>query len=178
MEGTMPNSFTLDRFKIGYAIVYRHEGGLFGDMIVKKQLTAGFIPAHAEYSHVEISLGEEYSINISPPKSRLCDILKVHKGRYIKIVKYRATDYNVKRYKVGCLYASLNNTGYDFRGILSFMFKWLRNKNRLYFCSEGCLTALQMVYSGAFGMNPNECMPAEFLNPKFTEVVFEGYIPK
>ena len=170
--------FSLTNCKIGYAIVYRHSGGLFGDLIVKKQQASGFDPKHAEYTHVEISLGGKHTINISPPKSKLCDITKTHKGRYIKIVKYKVSNYNIKRYKVGCLYSSLNNSGYDIPGILSFLFKWIKNSNRLYFCSEGCLTALQMVYPDAFQMKPGACMPAEWLNPKWTELVWEGHIPK
>ena len=166
---------------MGYIIMVRNAGGWFGNMIEKKQKQVGFDPEDAKYTHVEVSSGGPDSIRIAPPKTIAIDITKTYKGRFIRIVRYK--DYTLEgreRCKVACFFASLCNMKYDVTGVLSFMsflLKWLRKNNRLYFCSEGCLWALQKEYPKALnGMNPNECMPAEFNNPEYFEKVWEGII--
>lgn len=168
-------SFSLNLLKMGYFIVYRNEGGIFSDLIERKQRQAGFTPEHASYTHVEVSGGSEYAINISPPLSRLIKITKTHKGRYITIVRYKGYKNKGKRYKVAYFSATLCNKGYDFPGIFAFLFKWIKNNNRLYFCSEGALWSLKKVFPQMSG-NPAYCMPADFLDPKFFEVTWEGRI--
>lgn len=172
--------FNTEIIKRGYFILYRHEKGLFGNLIYKKQLEY-FSHEHAIYTHIEVSGGGEYSINIAPPRSKLVDITKKHKGRYIAIRRYKNEDYEKGgRHAVGYFSAALcANIGYDFRGILAFMFKWISNNNRLYFCSEGSAKSLQMKYPSAFyGRKPDKIMPADFLaSPEF-ETVWQGRIPK
>ena len=172
-------TFNLDIPKMGYFILVRNEGGWFGNAIEKKQLASGFIPEDAKYTHVEVSGGGRHSVRIAPPRSKVIDIVKTYKNRYIKIVKYDNEDYEKKgRYKVAYFSASLCNLSYDFFGVFAFICKWLRHKNRLYFCSEGALWSLKQEYPKAFGkMKPDKCMPAEFLNPKHKMVeVWEGYV--
>ena len=167
--------FNLDIFKMGYIILYRNDKSLFGNLIVKRQLLAGFSPEDAQFTHCEISGGSEFSINISPPISKLVKINEVHKGRYVRLVRYKGYNEDGKRYKVAYFSATLCNKGYDIPGILAFLFKWIKHNNRLYFCSEGGLWALQMVFPGILGIKPEECMPAHFLGVEF-ELVWEGVI--
>jgi len=170
----------LDLFKMGYVILYRNNGNLFGNAITKRQLAAGFGREEAEYTHVEISGGEEYSINISPPISKLVKITEAHKGRYVKVMCLKNDEFeNGKRYKVAYFSAALcANKPYDILGVLSFLSflgKWIKQDNRLYFCSEGALTAFQKVFPNLMEMKPEKCMPAHFFNPVFEEV-WEGVI--
>lgn len=170
--------FNLDDFRMGYVILYRNTGGKFGDNIVRKQIEMGFSQDQAKYTHVETSGGGRHSVNIAPPISKLVDITQKHKGREIRLVRYKNDDYEKKgRYKVAYFSATLNNTGYDIMGILRFAFKWIKAQNRLWFCSEGSCWALQKEYPQALqGMKPSECVPAHFTSSEF-ETVFEGKIP-
>lgn len=163
--------------RMGYFILYKHTGDLFGRAIEKRQQLAGIAPDLACFSHIEVSGGEEYAINISPPVSKLVKITEAHKDRYIKIVRYKNAVYEQKgRYKVAYFSATLCNKAYDFGGILAFVFKWFTQNNRLWFCSEGAAWALQKEYPGAFGgKKPNEIMPAYFLGNEF-ETIWEGII--
>ncbi len=166
----------LDKFRMGYFILYKSEGDFFGKGITAKQLSAGFSVEDSQYVHIEVSGGETTSVNISPPISKLVDITQDHKGRTTKVVRFKNTDYeNRLRYKVAYFSATLCNKGYDFGGILAFLFKWIKQNNRLYFCSEGAAWALQKVFPGILGINPNDCMPARFLGKEF-ELVWEGVI--
>lgn len=171
------NRELLDKFRMGYFILYLNDGSLFGNAVVKRQQLAGFSDEDARYTHIEVSGGEKHSINISPPISKLVDILEKHKGRYIRLVKFKNKEYeDGKRYKVAYFSASLCNKPYDIRGILAFVFKWIKHSNRLYFCSEGALWALQMVFPDVLGIKPNECMPAHFTDEKYFETVWEGIL--
>ena len=174
----MPNQpFNLDTFKMGYFILYRNTGGLFGNAIRKKQLAAGISSDNAEYTHAEVSGGGRHSTNISPPISKLVDITEVHKGRHVRLVRLRNDEYEQgKRYKVAYFSATLCNKGYDLKGVLAFVFKWLKHDNRLWFCSEGVAWALSMVFPEALGRKPEECMPGHFLDPNRFELVWEGGI--
>ena len=167
------NKFNPDDFKMGYFLIYKNTGGIFGNLICKKQQQAGFTDEESRYVHVEVSLGGVHSINVSPPKSRLIDITKVHKGRYIKLVKYKEYGSDNKRYKVAVFAASLNNLGYDIWGIASFLFRFIKQNNRLYFCSESAAESLQRVYPKAFNKPPSEIYPADFCQ---FETVWEGCI--
>lgn len=169
--------FNLDIPRMGYLILYRHNGDLFGKGIEKRQILAGIAPDLACFSHIECSGGGEFSVNISPPVSKLVKITEAHKGRYIKIMRYKNADYEIKgRYKVAYFSATLCNRGYDVGGILAFLFKWIKQDNRLWFCSEGAAWALQKEYPRTFGGKaPNEIMPAHFLGDEF-EQVWEGVI--
>ena len=165
----------LEIFKMGYFILYHSDNSLFSKAIVKRQQLAGFNSHDAQVTHVEVSGGERHSINISPPISKLVDITKAHKGRYAYLVRYRGYSDDGKRYKVAYFSASLCNKGYDIRGILAFLFRWIKQCNRLYFCSEGALWALQMVFPGVLSITPDKCMPAHFFRGEF-EVMWEGKI--
>jgi len=165
----------LDKFKMGYFLLYRNDGSIFGNAIVAKQRQAGFSIDASLFIHVEVSGGEVSAINIAPPQSQLIDITKIHKGRTVRVVRYKDSSYEAgKRYKVAYFSASLCNKGYDFGGILAFLFKWIKQSNRLVFCSEGCAWALQMVFPGTFGgIIPDKVMPAHFTS---FETVWEGVV--
>ncbi len=170
----------LGRFRMGYIILYKNDGNFFGNGIVKKQLAAGFSPHDAQVIHIEVSGGEKYAVNISPPISKLVDITQAHKGRYAYLLRYKNEDYEkALRYKIAYFSAALcANKPYDIGGILaflSFLRKWVKQDNRLYFCSEGALTAFQMVFPGLLGIAPDKAMPAHFWNEVF-ELIWEGVI--
>jgi len=167
----------LDKIRMGYFLLYKNKGGLFGDAIVKRQLVSGFSPEDAQFTHIEVSGGEIHSVDISPPISKLVKITEDHKGEYCRVVRYKNDTYEqALRYKVAYFSATLCNKGYDIPGIFAFIFKWIKQNNRLYFCSEGAAWALQMCFPNAIGKIPDKCMPADFLTPLYFEKVWEGEI--
>lgn len=167
-----------DLFRMGYFILYKNDGSLFGNAIVKRQLAAGFSPEEAQYTHVEVSGGEIHAVNISPPVSKLIVITEAHKGRQACLVRFKNEEYEkALRYKVAYFSATLCNKGYDVKGILAFIFKWIKQDNRLYFCSEGASWALRMVFLNVFGsLATDKIMPANFLTPLYFDKVWEGEI--
>jgi len=175
----MPTKFNLDRFKMGYVIRYKNDGSKFSNMIEKKQLVEGFKPGDACYNHVEVSGGEQHSVNISPPKAKHIDIRKVHKGRYIQLLKYNDPEFdNGKRYKVAYFSALLCNKGYDFGGLGAFLFKWIKQSNRFYFCSEGVAWSFKKVFPKIFGdRTPDKIFPADFNKTNGFDIIWEGKIP-
>ena len=82
-----------------------------------------------------------------------------------------------KRYKIAYFSASLNNSPYDIKGILSFVFKWIKQNARLWFCSEGACWAYQKAFPEFLnGIEPSKCMPAHFWASPELEVVWEGVL--
>jgi len=170
----------LDLFKMGYFIVYKNNlGGFIGEAIEETQRHVGFDKKDSRFVHVECSGGGPRSVNIRHPKSTAIDIRDAHAGRYIKLVKFKAYDDAPEkdRFKVAYNSALLCNLPYDWLGVLKFRLRFLSNKKTLPFCSEGCLWSLQGVFKGALGVDPPNCMPADFLNLDWFEVVWEGFIP-
>lgn len=172
--------FNLDIPRMGYVLAYKSDGKFFSRMIVAKQLRKGFTKEQAQVVHIEISGGGADSILAAPPRSRRVKITKEHAGRYLYILRYKNEDYEKRgRYKVAYFSATLNNTGYDVLGILGFVFNWIKQSNRLFFCSEGALWSFRKQYSEVLKcIEPHKCMPAQFLSCKTLEVVWQGQIPK
>ena len=176
--------FNLDIPKIGYVILYKGMDNLFYKLIEDEQQKEGFTEAESKFVHAEISGGGYWSINAKWPRSKLTNILKTHKGRYIKILKYKADDYDIKRYKVGWFGATRCNLPYSILSLFWFkindyMFK-TRNifaTKKAPFCSFLCAWALKQVYSDSFE-NPKVIMPAHFLDENKFEVVWEGVLPE
>ena len=162
---------------MGMFILYRSTGGFFYNQIVKEQLKRGFPEDHAQYIHIECSGGGPYSVAVIPPKIKVINILEKHKGRYIKIVRFKGEEYNRKRYKVAFWSATACNKRYDWFGVLRFKFKLFFQMPWRDFCSENCLYALQKEYPYALKKAPADCLPADFLNEEYFEKVWEGYIP-
>ena len=175
--------FNLDILKIGYFIVYKGNSKLFWRLVKVEQEKEGFSKEDSEYTHVEISGGGFWAISARWPRSSLINILKDHKGQYIKVVKYRSTNYDIKRYKVGWFGATRCNLPYSLLSVLwfkinDFIFK-TRNifaTKKAPFCSFLCAWALKQVYKDCFS-RPEEIMPAHFLNKDKFELVWEGYLP-
>jgi len=168
------SKFDLDTLKMGYIIRYKNDGSMFGNAIQNKQIAEGFSLDDSQYIHVEVSGGGPDSVNISFPKAKDIDIRKAHKGREIQILKYDNPDFLIynKRYKIAYFNARLCNKGYDVGGIFSFIFKWIKQSNRNYFCSEGCAWSFQKVFPDIFGdKTADKIYPASFNTKyKFVEV--------
>lgn len=167
----------LDLFRMGYVLAYE-KSGLFGNLIEKRQLLAGFTPDQARFCHVEISGGGVHSVYIRPPMSKLVAITEAHNGQVVRVLRYKNEDYECKgRYKVGYFSATLCNKPYDVKGILAFVFKWIKQSKGLAFCSEGCLSALRMEYPEIMPrIVPDKCFPAHFVASDEFETVWEGKI--
>lgn len=168
----------LNKFKMGYFILWMNEGGFVGNMIEKAQLDKGFSEEHSRLVHVDVSGGGPFSVRVNPPRTKAVDIRKTYPGRRFIVVRYKSELYEKKsRYKVAFWAASNCNLKYDFWGIIKFKIPFIRHRLETFFCSENCLWSLQKELPGAFGgMEPHKCMPAHFMNPEFFEVVHGGRI--
>ena len=78
---------------MGYFILYKNEGGFFGNIIQRTQLKVGFSADHAKFTHVEVSGGGQWSVRVAPPRVKVVDITKHYKGRYIRIVRFKNKKY-------------------------------------------------------------------------------------
>jgi len=171
----------LDALKTGYVAAYRSNGSLVNRIIVRKQLDRGFSDEEAEYTHIEV-IGIKlknirYSINVTFPKVKKIDMLKHHQGRYVKILRYKNEHYEKwGRAKISWLAATKCNTRYDVLGVLAFIFKWIKQNNRLWFCNEAAVADFKTVYPRCFPMPASKTMPADFVASKMFETVWEGYI--
>jgi len=173
------DEFNLDTLRMGYIIVYKSKGGFFSRQIEKLQLSRGFPPHQACFTHVEVSGGGPYSVNVAPPKTRVVDIRKVHAGRYIKVMRYVDPDYEARtRYKVAFWAASNCNLPYDWFGCLKFKLKFLWHFKSRFFCSENTGFALRKEHEFIFPVSlPNhKLLPAHFLWGVRFEQVWEGII--
>ena len=73
--------FDLDRFKAGHILVYQTQGGFVQKQIQKTQADMGLPLEHTIYTHVEVSTGGPFAINVSPPRVREMDIRDAHAGQ-------------------------------------------------------------------------------------------------
>lgn len=178
--------FNLDIPKAGYIILVKYDRdkkkNFFSERIYKRQRKL-FSEEDSIYTHAEISGGGADSVCIRFPKSRAIEIDKYYKGRYIKILKLVENPelfplfQEKQRYKISYFYARLCNLAYDCKGIISFLLKWVRHSNRLYFCSEGVTWSYQKAYKNFLdGKKPSKVMPAELSAYKNLEVYWEGRI--
>ena len=164
--------FNLNIPKMGYFLLVRHDKGWVGNEIHKEQIKRGFKYEDAMYTHVEIMGGGPYSIRVAPPTTKVIDIREQYKGRRVKIVRYKADNYDRKRYKVGFWAATACNLNYDWLGVLKFRLGFLWHFKGLYFCSESCAWSLNKEYP--LSRKPHEWMPAHFLAPDLFELYWEG----
>ena len=175
----MSRDFDLSLFKMGYILAYRGDSSWFSKQIIKVQERLGFPFVASRITHVEVSGGEEYSVNIVVPISRCIKITERHAGRYVHVMRYKNEEYERKgRYKVAYFSATLSNLRYDVLGVVRFLVRWVRQSNKLWFCSEGVAWALQKEYPESLGgTKPVNCLPANFLDEKEFEEVWQGRIP-
>lgn len=168
----------LDKFRMGYFLVWKHKNDWVGKQVEKEQLKAGFDPSIACYTHVDVCGGGPYAVRTNPPKTKIIDIREQYKGREFILVRYRNAEYETKkRYKVAFWSASHCNLTYDYFGVVRFKIKWLFHMLNWWFCSENGLFSLQKEFPQALdGMKPEDCMPAHFLVKSDFEIVMTGKI--
>jgi len=157
----------LDLFKIGHVMAVKYERfNLFSEAIYRRQKLHGFSDEESRYTHVAVLSGGQYAVNIMPPKARFVDITKVYKGKYVKLLRYNAPDFdNHLRYKIGCWYNALaSNLRYDYLGIASFLIPGLGQIQGRPFCSEATTQAYQHFYPYLFGgIESHKIYPAHFV---------------
>lgn len=178
---------TLSHFKIGYFILYKNPGSFFRNIIEYYQKKDGISPSNAKYTHIEISLGGQYSVDAIFPKVKIRDI-RDRKNTYVRIVKPKIKGYDKKRKNVAIECLKRVNKFYGL-GIIWFVMKDMIKRNPFSaigdFCSELCGYGLHKYYidykrkkyKEILPKPYNQLYPADFLNPKYFELVYEGYIP-
>ena len=180
----MSKPLNLDLLKPGDGLLTRNEGGFFSNQIEKKQLRVGFNTEDSKFTHIEILAIRDtkdpskfWSVRIAPPRAKLVNFPEFYKGRYIKIIRYKEYE-NFDKLKDVALWAvSHCNVPYDFPGIFRFLFIWIKQHASKWFCSENFIWSYQQIYPKAFdGLLPHKSMPADSLNIKYSETVWEGRI--
>ena len=172
--------FSLDYFKMGYIILYKRTPGFIGNQIYREQVRRGFDKEDAEYVHVEISGAGKYAVRINPPKAMIINLLNYYKGRYVRVYTYIEYDLYKDKTKEAVAYfsATMCNRKYDIKGVLRFIFPFIKQNTKKPFCSEGCAWAIQKVFPKALHFKkPHNCMPADFTDPDQFTKVWEGQIP-
>ena len=180
--------FNLDIPRIGYFIVYKGNSSFFSKQIEKAQKITGFDKVDSEYTHVEVSGGGKDSVGAVMPRSKIMDIIKVHGGRYVKIMKYvgygnSETKDNRLRYKVGFFAAGESNLPYGWWALLWFKLSESFHKlkpwgtKKFPFCSLLAGWALCKVFPDAFD-DYRKVMPAHFLSNSKFSLVWQGNLPK
>ena len=173
----------LDLLKSGDELLVRNEGRFIGNQIERNQLKAGFSPEDSEYTHVEVLALRDrldpskfWSVCVAPPKTKLVNFPEYYKGRYVKIVRYKEYVCFGRLKDVAVWAVSHVNVPYDVRGVLRFIFVWIKQHTSKWFCSENGCWSLQQVYFKALkGMKPENSMPADFCCKEF-ETIYEGRI--
>jgi len=173
------NDFVLSIPKMGYFILFKHKGDFISRQIEKEQRNRGFKPEEACFTHVGVSGGGQWMVQVSAPNIKVVDITECFNGRYVRIVRYKSPDYEGRKgAKVAFWAASKCNLRYDWFGVLRFKIKLLIQWQSRQFCSENSAWALQKEYGqvALYPKRPYDCMPADFTNPDFFETVWEGAI--
>ncbi len=177
----------LSQFKIGYFILYKNPGTPFRNIVEYYQKKEGFSKTDSKYTHVEMSLGGQHSIDAIFPKIKIRDI-RDRTGHYVKIVRPKIIDYSKKRKNVAIECLKRVNKFYGL-GVIWFTLKDIIKRNIFSaigdFCSELCGYGLykyyveyrQKEYKGILPKPYNQLYPADFLNKRYFEVIHEGYVP-
>lgn len=162
--------------RMGNIIVFKGDNSWICRQIKKSQKKLGFTDEDSSYSHVAVSGGGPYIVDVAMPRTKVIDMRKKYKGRYIKVLEYTADDYAIKRYKIAFWSSSLNNLGYDFLGVLKFRIGFIFHKANKFFCSENVAWSIQKEYPKLFhGLASHKIMPADFLSFEF-RTIWEGIL--
>ena len=181
----------LNKFKIGYILVYKSKGGFFSDQIEKAQSKEGFPEEDSKYTHVELSLGGPYSVGALIPKVKIVDDIRdEHKGRYVKLVRPKISDYGRKRKNIAIHSLKRVNKVYGFTGVTWFLLKKIVKRNIFSaigdFCAElvgyslwkEYIESKKKTYEEVLPKLYNQLYPADFLNSDYFETVWEGYLER
>jgi len=176
-EKMAKQAFSLDLLRSGFFILFRHEKGLFGNLIVKAQKRAGFSNEDSQYTHIAVIGVPPYIIDVVPPRIKIVNVLEKYAGRHARIMCYRNSNYEQTRVDVAWWATTHTNLSYDKRGVLNFIFFWIKQRVSHWFCSENGAWALQKKHPKAQGeLLPDKTMPAHFFNPKYFSLKWEGVL--
>ena len=172
------SKFNLDIPRIGYIVLFKHEGGWISNQIRKTQIKKGFKEENAIYTHSAISCGGPYIMEIAAPKSKVIDIRDKYYGKWVKILRYVNDEYQRKgRYKIALWSVSQSNLRYDWFGALALKFRIFWQWKSRPFCSENNLWAFQKEFPQSEAqLLPEGCMPAYWLTFREIEQIWEGYV--
>lgn len=155
---------SLDILKEGNVVVFKGDNSLICRLIKKAQRRAHFMREDAEYTHVAIVGPKWFIIDVAMPRTKVIDMRDKYKGRYIKVLEYKADNYEDVRKEIAFWSATKNNLTYDKWGVIKFRIKFLFHKLNQYFCSENCTYAFQKLYPKFLnGTLPHKTMPADYL---------------
>ena len=178
----------LEYFKEGYFILYANNGSWYNNLVEKYQLRMGFPETDAEYTHIELCLGDFWSINPVFPKIKINEDLRIKHGmRYAKIIRPKINGYDERRHEIAIQGCKRVNTVYGL-GVIWFLIKD-KIKNNIFsvigdFCSELAGWVILKVFSKNSSdwkkylpLKYDQLTPADWsLHTEFFEVVAEGYI--
>ena len=167
----------LDKFKMGYFILWKNQGGVVGDLIEKHQKKIGFSSKASKYTHIDVSGGGPFVVCVAPPKIEVVSFLERYpEGVEFLVVKLKDRKYRGRKSAKVAFWASSNcNRKYDWFGVVKFKISWIFHKLQQFFCSENALWALQKEFPTAMdGLEPHKCMPAHFFDSEDFREVYSG----
>ena len=166
-----------DMLKAGYGLMVANDGSFLGNRIEKRQLAAGISPKNAVFTHIEVIGHPPWSIRVAPPKTKLVDLMKYYKGKYVKVIRYKHFQDSETLTLVAFWAGTHCNVRYDWQGLFHFIFTWVKQHASRWFCSESFCWSHQQVYPGCFGnVKPSKFMPGHGGDPLYVDTIWEGVI--
>lgn len=183
--------FNLDIPKIGYIVLTKISPRdiMFGKLIRADQKKFGFSEEDCQFTHSMMSMGGDVVIDAVFPVIKKSRLTRNYAGRYIKIVKPTVLGYDMHRKNVAVNCAIRRGIPYGFLGLFWFKVKKFFKINIFSalgdFCSELCGLGIHQEYVEKLGFEIEQVMPkrfskmypADFLDPRYFEIIWEGYIP-
>lgn len=177
-----------DNLKTGYFILYLTKNTFYHKIIVGAQKKAGFTGKAAKIVHTEPIINKRWGVDSKIPRITVSEIIVRHKDQYAIVVKpkiYKYDDYS-QAVAIQCL--TRVNLPYGLIGLFWFKLRKYIKRNFFAFfgdfCSELCGYGIWMVFvegkkKGFSQFLPkrfDELYPADFLDPRYFEVVWEGEV--
>lgn len=182
----LDKKYLIELLQPGDIILYQGDDSMCSRVIQKYQLWK-FDVEHAQYTHVSVGGRGGVIVDVAPPRVKIDNIFEKYVGRYVKVLRYREYQGDMKQGEVAFWSASNCNKNYDVWGIAAFKFPILYKlpiiKNRieyLNFCSDNGLWSIRQVFPDAMSsLDPNRCMPAHFSAAIGEEFILkaEGEVP-
>jgi len=109
------------RVKIGMVVAFENDGSFVGNRIVAYQEWLGFKPPASNITHVAISMGGDYLVDATFPKSKVSRISQDYQGRKAEYLYLRDDSFRDRlRYKFTLWGATQINLDYGWMALLGF----------------------------------------------------------
>lgn len=178
----------LDKVKTGMIVAFESDGGFVNRRIEAYQRAVGFSARASKITHVAVSMGGQYIIEATFPKSRTANLFVDHQGRNIHFLYYDDEQFRLEHRKNMTIWAATRcNLDYGWPALFGFYLHslvplWSKNplsSSRAPFCSYLVAWALRrMGYDPWQGVASNLITPAHIFESEFFEKVDVSRSPR